>query len=98
MKFAIAVFAFVLTQAISLMGLAQPVRGARLDEASERIARLNAECEKGMYVSCFNLGVMFEEGKEVPTQKERAAKLYERACDGGHADACSNLGVLHESG
>src|ERR1700724_692844 len=82
---------------VVLIALGQPTMGA-WEEPAQRIARLGAECEKGMHGSCFTLGVMLEEGNGVAKETARAAKLYERACNGGHADACSNLGVLHESG
>src|SRR5260221_14404550 len=70
----------------------------RREEPAERMARLDAEWEKGRHGSCFTRGVMLEEGNGVAKETARAAKLYERACNGGDADACSNLGVLHERG
>src|SRR5260221_13320791 len=82
---------------VVLFALAQPTMGA-WEEPAQRIARLDAECEKGMHGSCFTLGVMLEEGNGVAKETARAAKLYERACNGGDGDACSNLGGLHESG
>src|SRR5258708_38018445 len=82
---------------VVLFALAQPTMGA-WEGRVQRIARLDAECEKGMHGSCFTLGVMLEEGNGVAKETARAAKLYGRACNAGHADACSNLGVLHESG
>src|SRR5258707_7352914 len=79
---------------VVLFALAQPTMGA-WEEPAQRIARLDAECEKGMHGSCFTLGVMLEEGNGVAKETARAAKLYERACNGGHALARCNLGVLH---
>ena len=29
---------------------------------------------------------------------QKAAKLYQKACDGGNARGCSNLGFLYEKG
>lgn len=44
--------------------------------------------------SCSMLGVMYELGRGVRRDPERARSLYERACDGGNARACGNLGEL----
>src|SRR5258706_15389369 len=95
MKLIVGVCALLLV--VVLFALAQPAMG-EWEEHAQRIARLDAECEKGMHGSCFTLGVMLEEGNGVAKEIARAAKLYERACNGGDADACSNPGVLQESG
>src|SRR5258705_12501684 len=82
---------------VVLFALAQPTMGA-WEEPAQRIARLDAECEKGMHGSCFTLGVMLEEGNGVAKETGRAAKLYERACNSGHGDAGANPGVVNERG
>ena len=42
----------------------------------------------------FERGLQFEDGTGVPKDDGRAAELYTKACDGGHAQACARLGVL----
>lgn len=34
----------------------------------------------------------------MPTDKTRAAELLEKACDGGYAASCSNLGLMYKRG
>jgi hypothetical protein len=43
-------------------------------------------------------GVRFAVGKDVEKDEQRAAGLFRRACDGGNARGCSNLGVLYHRG
>ena len=40
----------------------------------------------------FFLGQMYRQGRGVTQDLGRAAELYEKACDGGYAEACSKLG------
>jgi TPR repeat protein len=42
--------------------------------------------------------LQYLEGREVPKDERRAAALWEKACTGGHAEACFNLGVLYKQG
>lgn len=43
-------------------------------------------------------GLRYATGNEVPRDAERASGLFRRACDRGHARACSNLGILYRQG
>ena len=47
---------------------------------------------------CSNLGLLHEMGRGVAVNKGKAAVLYERACEGGIAEACVNLGGLLQTG
>jgi hypothetical protein len=53
------------------------------------------QCERGSAASCNRLGFLYANGKAGLSKDEvRGALLYKRACDGGVAVGCSNLGVL----
>lgn len=47
---------------------------------------------------CFSLANAYETGEGVPTDKARAAKLYDQSCNLGSADACVNLGAMYYDG
>ena len=46
--------------------------------------------------SCRALGVFYADGTGVPADPVRARELFTRACDGGVAKACNNLGLLYQ--
>jgi len=72
MKPTVGVCALLLV--VVLFALAQPTMGA-WEEPAQRIARLDAECEKGMHGSCFTLGVMLVEGNGV-ARRQRAPRSF----------------------
>ena len=41
-----------------------------------------------MQDGCYNLSMLYENGYGVPQDAAHAATLYEKACDGGLAEAC----------
>lgn len=47
---------------------------------------------------CEVLGEMYEDGKGVKQDYFKAAKLYQKACDGGDARGCFNLGGMYYRG
>jgi hypothetical protein len=51
-------------------------------------------CDGGDAQGCFNLGVMYENGRGVTKDQAKAAQLYQKACDGGDAQGCENLKAL----
>lgn len=60
-------------------------------------------CNKGNRVifqseSCYNLGVMYYEGKGVRQDYHKAHELYKKACDMEYGIACNNLGYLYGNG
>lgn len=52
----------------------------------------------GRCQSCYSLGVLFENGREVDKDEARAAALYTKACDGGVALGCFKLGMAFSHG
>lgn len=55
-------------------------------------------CNDGHATGCFNLGVLYDNGRGVAKDETRAAGLYQQACTGGDATGCTNLGVDYERG
>jgi serine/threonine-protein kinase len=56
------------------------------------------QCDRGNAESCHLLGMMYENGAELPRDESRAAAFYGAACARGHAVACHALGSLREEG
>lgn len=48
--------------------------------------------------NCFNLGIMYHNGKGVRQDYHKAAELYKKACDMKLGDACTNLCSLYGNG
>jgi uncharacterized protein len=61
-----------------------------------------AQCERGEATSCFNLGVLYAEGRyDLRADPARARTLLDKACAGGEPLACENLarrGDVQQSG
>jgi TPR repeat protein len=51
-------------------------------------------CDGGYRLSCRNVGLMLRDGRGVPQDLERAAKLLDKACKGNVPFACTNAGDL----
>ncbi|ETD24250.1 tetratricopeptide repeat protein [Helicobacter macacae] len=47
---------------------------------------------------CYNLGLMYANGKGVRQDYAKAAELYKKACDMKNANACYNIGVSYAKG
>ncbi|MGX3045276.1 tetratricopeptide repeat protein [Helicobacter sp. T3_23-1056] len=48
--------------------------------------------------SCYNLGLMYSDGKGVRQDYHKAHELWKKSCDMKLANACNNLGVLYTNG
>ncbi len=59
-------------------------------------SRLDAQCVAGNVTVCTQLGDMYANGRGVTKDLGRAARAYERACNGGAADVCATLGEIVE--
>ena len=40
---------------------------------------------------CYNLGVMYENGRGVTKSKTEARQYYQKACNGGYGNACRHV-------
>jgi len=54
--------------------------------------------EQGYASAQYNLGFMYEYGKDVPQNSETAVKWYRLAAEQGYANAQTNLGVMYNNG
>ena len=59
---------------------------------------LRADCRDGSADACADLGERVFAGRQVLRDRDRAADLFEQACDGGAAEGCVRLGRMHEEG
>ena len=56
-------------------------------------ARMNRRaCNAGLQEGCVNLAVQYNGGNGVPVDQQKSLSLNQRACDGGNAIACGNVG------
>jgi rhomboid protease GluP len=84
--------------ALSLLGEqgASRLPWRRLPCAGGDVAECKASCELGVLESCAALGYKYASGEDVPRDYARARVLLTRACGGGLAEACTDLGVLYQ--
>lgn len=63
----------------------------RLDVCTSLRARQEALCGAGKADACFKLGLMWGTGVGGPTSQKKARAWVDRACKGGHEEACEFL-------
>ena len=67
--------------------------------ACENLASLyEGLCIKGSGEACFNVGLMLDEGKEIPADPAAAIQPLGRGCDLAFAPACNRLGSMLATG
>ena len=54
--------------------------------------------EQGDADAQYNLGMLYDDGVNVPQDAAKAAKWFRRAAEQGHVAAQSKLGVMYEKG
>lgn len=64
----------------------------------EMIAVLNAGCDHGNAVNCYNLGVMNLKGTGMPRDYAEAKRYLGLACKGGNPSGCRDLGTMFSEG
>jgi len=55
-------------------------------------------CENQEMDGCYELGVLYGEGKGVDKNITKANELWAKACDAGHAEGCFKLGTSYQRG
>jgi TPR repeat protein len=70
--------------------------GVVVRDIPRSVGFLEKGCDGGDPFGCFNLGVLYEFGKEIPQDKSRAAGYYQRACDRGDTEACQRGAALRK--
>ena len=68
------------------------------EEVSPEIARLVQGCDSNDAVSCFDLGVRYDDGQGVKQDYSKAATYYEKACSLNVKEGCFNLGKAYKDG
>lgn len=53
------------------------------------------DCNRGSAEGCYNLGVMYLEGRGTKQDSFKAVELNIKACDAGFGLACNNLGASY---
>ncbi len=55
-------------------------------------------CDLNNGSGCFNLGLLYDDGKSVTQDYTQANTFYTKACDMGNARGCFNLGISYDNG
>jgi TPR repeat protein len=55
-------------------------------------------CDAGDGTACYNLGVLYAEGKSVEYDFVKVIEYYGKGCDGGNENACEALGYEYYNG
>jgi len=59
---------------------------------------IEKECKENNAHSCFQLGIMYKQGKSVPKAHQKALVFLQKACNNSHAMACYELGSIYQYG
>jgi TPR repeat protein len=57
-----------------------------------------ASCNAGWAAGCYNLAIMFENGRGVARDRDKAVRLYDTACSAGAKPACERAKGLRAAG
>jgi len=71
---------------------------AMAQTASPPTEALLAKCNSGDGEACYDYGMLFEAGSQVPKDWQKSARYYAMACDTGSAHGCAELSVLYANG
>jgi|GEM_PF-4285027 len=87
------------TQALDTIarGLSVPALMPPRDQA-DPVAEVRWKAEQGDAEAQYQLGVMYEYGREVPQDETQAVQWYRKAAEQGYAPAQTNLGVMYRQG
>jgi hypothetical protein len=55
-------------------------------------------CSGGNMRGCFNLGVAYRDGVDVPMDKLKATEFFKKSCDGAFMKGCYNLAMMYLGG
>ena len=50
--------------------------------------KLESSCDNGDIGACFSLGKLYDNGKGVRQNYQKATELYQKSCDGGNLLGC----------
>lgn len=79
-------------------GACKDTEVAKASPDRKPLDQLTASCDRGNYVACTELGLLYLRGQGVAKDVARALGLFESGCDGGNGLACHNLAVMLNTG
>ena len=75
------------------------VQSAMAQTTAKDVQRWESECAQGrLPPACSLAALAYDNGEGVRQDKFKAVELYTKACDGGSAGGCLNLGVMYSNG
>ena len=76
------------------------VQSAMAQTTAKDVQRWESECARGDALACAAAGESYHLAniKGVRQDKFKAVELFTKACDGGNAIGCFNLGVMYSNG
>jgi TPR repeat protein len=74
------------------------VVGSSSTSAQIDVAAARKACQAGRAKECNDLGVIYEAGLGVPSDKPAGVEFFRKACGGGDALGCTNLGHAYAEG
>lgn len=54
-------------------------------------------CNTGHMRACWNLGLLYSNGRGVNRDEKKALSLYKKACDGGFENGCTSYDIYKDS-
>jgi TPR repeat protein len=67
-------------------------------ETLKAVSKLEQDCQTNLNEPCFELALIYEQGKDVMRNEKLARELMQRSCSELYHEACYALGRMHESG
>ena len=61
---------------------------------ANNIDSLRKKCDDNIERGCYNLGVLYDQGKETKQDYAKAIKYFQQACNAGNRNSCFTLNVL----
>lgn len=65
---------------------------------SKEVVLLQKDCDSGDTWGCYNLGVMYKDGKGVTQNYRKAAELFQKSCSSRNVSGCARLFVMYYKG
>ncbi len=65
--------------------------------AGSEVELLGQACDGGYAAKCYDLGVIYRDGRIIDQDNLKAKELFKKACDGGDTHGCAALGAKNEA-
>jgi len=57
---------------------------------------MKKSCKNGNMRACWNLGLLYSNGRGVKRDKNKALELYKIACEGGYKNGCTSYDIFKD--